>query len=52
MRLIEVEDLVEGAVQEGTLLAVAVSPTGHLVVPNEFLFHLKFMISAMTLILI
>ena len=34
MRQIEVEDLVEGAVQEGALLAVAVSPTGHLVVPG------------------
>ena len=28
----EVEDLVEGVVQEGALLAVAVSPMGHLVV--------------------
>ena len=34
MRQIEVEDLVEGAVQEGALLAVAVSPKGHLVVPG------------------
>ena len=34
MRQIEAGDLVEGAVQEGALLAVAVSPTGHLVVPG------------------
>ena len=34
MRQIEVEDLVEGAEQEGALLAVAVSPTEHLVVPD------------------
>ena len=34
MRQTEVEHLVEGAVQEGALLAVAVSPTGHLVVPG------------------
>ena len=30
----EVDDLVESAVQEGAVLAVAVSPTGHLVVPG------------------
>ena len=29
----EVEDLIEGAMQEGALFAVALGPTGYLVVP-------------------
>ena len=39
MRQIEVEDLIEGAVQEGALFTFADSPAGHLVVPstNELL---------------